>query len=655
MVFKSIRSRLIYWFLVVALVPLLLLCVLLYFRETTILKQREVEKLTAIRDLKAREVNIWLDTRLADLAVISQNAEIREFAGTCETDISDGETVQGLKEMTGSHLKRYVDHYTSFYAFSIINAGTGMVEVSTSSQFEQVNHREESHFTEPLKSGRVCIRDIYFSKLSGQPEMIFTIPIRCSQHDGKHVGGILMAHINLEISLYDLLLDRTGLGKTGETLIVNKDVVALNELRWYENAPLKLKIHAEPAVEAARGNTGITETEDYRQETVLAAYTHIGRTGWGFVAKRDLKEVYQPVRRNFLDMLLMFAVSSIIVIVIAVYLARNITSPVVSMGALAREIQQGNLSVRNEVDTEDELGYLANAFNMMLDTLEQLVCRIRDAGLQIVSSSAQILTASQQHAAAATEQSGQIAEISSAIDELTASARQVSQAASEVSTVSSSAVKNAEDSSQSVIDTISSMSNIKDSVTEMAKRTEVLKKKSRKITGILDLLDDITEQTNLLALNAAIESAKAGEAGKGFAVVADEIRKLADSSRKATKNIGELIEEIQNDTQDTVTDVEKNIRLVEQGSGLAGRAGESIKDIIASIEESAASVKQIAFSAQQQTSGTEQVSDSMVEINVSLKETMAGTEQSMQAARELAAMAEQLKSGIAMFKVRGQE
>ena len=188
----------------------------------------------------------------------------------------------------------------------------------------------------------------------------------------------------------------------------------------------------------------------------------------------------------------------------------------------------------------------------------------------------------------------------------------------------------------------------------MTNKIKTLGKKSKNITGILDLLDDITEQTNLLAINAAIEAAKAGEVGKGFTVVADEIRKLADSSRKATKDINVVIEEIQEDTQDTVNGMEESALLVDEGTRIVVQADNAIKEINASIEKSAQSVKQISLAAQQQTTGASQVSKTMTELNTVIKQSAAGTEQSLRSAKDLAAMAEQLKVSMALFKVREQ-
>ena len=113
-----------------------------------------------------------------------------------------------------------------------------------------------------------------------------------------------------------------------------------------------------------------------------------------------------------------------------------------------------------------------------------------------------------------------------------------------------------------------------------------------------------------------------------------------------------LIEEVQTDTQVTVFGMKKNAELVDEGTSLAAKSGDAIKGIISSMEESSQAVRQIALSAQQQTSGADQVSKAMVGINAVVKQSVAGTEQSMRSAKDLAAMAEQLKSSIAQFKVK---
>ena len=211
---------------------------------------------------------------------------------------------------------------------------------------------------------------IYYSKTIHRPTMTFSMPIYGKD---KNIVGILVSRINLEQSLYKLLLDRTGMGNTGETLIVNQDVVALNELRWYPDAPLKLNIKSRPAKMASQGKSGITETPDYRGEEVLAAYTYIPQTRWGFVAKQDLKEVYASIRAMLLHILVVVLISAAAVYLLALFVARIFARPVLEMTETSRRIQGGDLTARNRIESNDEFGFLAGSFNNLADSMSSQI------------------------------------------------------------------------------------------------------------------------------------------------------------------------------------------------------------------------------------------------------------------------------------------
>ena len=217
-----------------------------------------------------------------------------------------------------------------------------------------------------MRTEEIYVKDIYHSKTIHSPSMTFSTPI---YGEGKGIAGILVARVDLEHSLYELLLERAGMGDTGETLIINQDVVALNELRWHPDAPLKLNIKARPAVMASQGKTGITETPDYRGEEVLAAYTFIPRSRWGFVAKQDLKEIYAPVQAMFVHILVVVLISAVMVYFLALFVARIFARPVLEMTETSKKIQEGDLTARNRIESSDEFGYLADSFNNMADSM----------------------------------------------------------------------------------------------------------------------------------------------------------------------------------------------------------------------------------------------------------------------------------------------
>ena len=194
--------------------------------------------------------------------------------------------------------------------------------------------------------------------------MAFSAPVYGLKNKNDIIA-VLVCRIDLEKSLYKLLENRTGMGETGETLIVNENGVALCELRWQDDAPLNFKITSEPAVNAAAGNTGIVETTDYRGEEILAAYTYLERPGWGFVAKEDQSEIYKPIKDIFRDFIIIMIVSAIIISFLTVLLAKSMISPVREISEVSKRIEKGDFSARTGFSRTDEIGVLADSIDSM--------------------------------------------------------------------------------------------------------------------------------------------------------------------------------------------------------------------------------------------------------------------------------------------------
>ncbi len=366
--FRSLRTRLAFWFLVVALVPLICVFTLVYFQRVEARKAEAYAKLTAIRDIKVRELRAWLAERRGDLLVIAQDLEMRRLEDPFNANaptVAQAKLLDNAREILG----RYLLYYEGFSELFIVDIKHGHIELSTDRRHEGSDHAHDSSFTEPFRTKALFIKDIYHSRTLKQPAMALSIPMHCAQHDDPHVFGVLVARIDLENSLYPRLLDRTGMGETGETLIVNREGLALNELRFHERAPLRLKITARPATLGARGETGIIEVEDYRKEMVLAAYTHISETGWGFVSKQDLREIHRPIVVMLQQLLLVLAVSAALVILVAVVLARTLSRPILAMSRVAEKIQSGDLDTRYKGVTTDEIAALGHSLNSMTNAL----------------------------------------------------------------------------------------------------------------------------------------------------------------------------------------------------------------------------------------------------------------------------------------------
>jgi len=367
--FKSLRTRLAFWFLLVTMLCLLAVVTTLYLQRAEIIRGREFEKLEIVRDLKVRDLDKWLEERMGDLQMISRYDEIRSLEKILSNK-KDEWTAEDLKAISKARalMLRYLRTYTAYHEVFLIEASSGRTVIQANPSLEGRDKREFPYFIEPMRTRKPFIQDIYHLDVEQKPAMAFAAPVFCLDHDGEHLVGVLVMRNNLEQSLYPLLQDRTGAGETGETLIVNKDGFAVNALRWHESAPLKLKINAAPAVRAVGGETGIVESKDYRGEMVLAAYTHIPLMGWGFVAKRDLAEIYAPIDAMLRQMVILVVVSLLVVLLVSFFLSKTIADPLAGISAIVRRFSEGDLEARCAIAGVDEMATLGTLFNGMAAT-----------------------------------------------------------------------------------------------------------------------------------------------------------------------------------------------------------------------------------------------------------------------------------------------
>ena len=326
-------------------------------------------------------------------------------------------------------------------------------------------------------------------------------------------------------------------------------------------------------------------------------------------------------------------------------LQRSITDLLNTINQVAR----GDLTIRGKV-TNDALGNVVDSVNFMLDNFTKVLERVRKAAIDVSTSANQILNATDDMTAGATQQDQEITNTSSAVEELTVSMKQVSNNAEASAEAARRALDAAEQGNRAVSDTLGGMQRIRASVQATAKKIKSLGDRSLEISEIINVINDITEQTNLLALNAAIEAARAGEAGRGFAVVADEVRKLAEHSRSATKDIAALIKAIQAETNEAVVVMEDGTREVEVGAGLADQAGKALEAISSVVRQSAELVQEISLASKQQVRGTEGVANAMQIISGITRQTTQGARQTASTVGNMVKLSDQLNEALGQFR-----
>jgi methyl-accepting chemotaxis protein len=317
---------------------------------------------------------------------------------------------------------------------------------------------------------------------------------------------------------------------------------------------------------------------------------------------------------------------------------------------IVSQIARGDLTLRGKV-TNDALGNVVDSVNYMLDNFTRVLERVRKSAVDVAGNANEILVSSEDMSAGATQQDQEITNTSSAVEELTVSMKQVSNNAEASAEAARRALDAAEQGNRAVRDTLEGMQRIRASVQATAKKIKSLGDRSLEISEIINVINDITEQTNLLALNAAIEAARAGEAGRGFAVVADEVRKLAEHSRTATKDIAALIKAIQAETNEAVVVMEEGTKEVEVGARLADQAGKALEAISSVVRQSAELVQEISLASKQQVRGTEGVANAMQIISNITRQTSQGARQTARTVEHMVKLSEQLNEALSQFRI----
>lgn len=391
--------------------------------------------------------------------------------------------------------------------------------------------------------------------------------------------------------------------------------------------------------------------------------------------------------------------------IVSLRMVSSITRPVKRLAEQARLAARGDLTIRTEVKSHDEIGVLAGAVNDMTDNIRELIrnvvkvtnelsddshllsknageqshaCQNIAAAVDQVAKSCseqttnvnqtdevieQLSQAVGQIAAGAGEQAAHVTSTAEVLSQVANSIQEVANSAQAVSIAAEQTSGAAEAGGQAVQHSIEGMERIRQKVFDTAARIKELGEHSNQIGEIIQVIDEIAEQTNLLALNAAIEAARAGEHGKGFAVVADEVRKLAERSGKATKEIAELINNIQKGTERAVEAMDEGTGEVEAGSKLATEAGEALEAILRTVKQTYDQVQSISAAAeeisassaemvramdtvaaitQQNTAATEQMSAGSSQVQVSVKGVARSSQEIASAAEEVSAAMEEL-------------
>jgi len=313
-----------------------------------------------------------------------------------------------------------------------------------------------------------------------------------------------------------------------------------------------------------------------------------------------------------------------------------------------QKIGDGDLCVKLTMRSPNDT--LILSINELTSSLSNLIKQIAESVEQNSISANQMSTNAESLTVASQEQSAQTDEVAGAVEEMSRTVTESSHSANRTSEVATKNGNIAIEGGKVVKQTITKMHDIANVVINSAANIQQLGERSKEIGEIISVIDDIADQTNLLALNAAIEAARAGEQGRGFAVVADEVRKLAERTTEATKQIANMIKTIQKETETAVETMNKGSIEVQNGIELADLAGAALNEVVSSSTEVSEMISLIVISSEQQAATSEQIAKNIIEISKVTLESNLRIEEIAQASDDLTKLTENLKETVSLFK-----
>ncbi|AZN39007.1 methyl-accepting chemotaxis protein [Paenibacillus albus] len=331
-------------------------------------------------------------------------------------------------------------------------------------------------------------------------------------------------------------------------------------------------------------------------------------------------------------------VGLILFIIVTIIVAHRRLKPLEDVKEKMMELSgnEGDLTVRLQAHTNDEIGVLASAFNSLMDNLQRLIGQAKQSARGVSALAEELSSASLQQARGSMSQAGATQSVKALFNQLSDEIDAVTNNAEEAVRFTQLTQQNAEAGVDTVGASIRSMNQLSSQIT-------LLERDSRQVEEIIEVIGGIAEQTNLLALNAAIEAARAGDQGRGFAVVADEVRNLAERSIEAAKQITAIISGMQNN-------MKQSVKAVSETANLFENTGHSFSNINTMIQNTAQQVSKIASASEQQNDKSKQLLHSIGQIALLSEESAAASEKSSGSTLSLVAMAEELNHSVASFK-----
>jgi methyl-accepting chemotaxis protein len=479
------------------------------------------------------------------------------------------------------------------------------------------------------------------AQLFGRSYMTQYSPVRDAQ---GHIIAVLYVGFDYTDAQAQQLAQLTQL-RIGET----GSLALLDEQGNWLVAPANAKKTDELLAELKKDPKRHEHSWQDGNEDFVSVSAPVAGEGWTVVATLPKAELDAPVHAVGLRLAIGSLIALLLAVAASVLLLRRKLSPLAQLVERAQALGRGQLSVRVDARSHDEIGELAHSFNQMADALASTVEQVRGSSRAVTDRSQQLSQLSDQTLRRSAEQSSQIDSMASAVEEFSATAQNIADGMQRTERLVQENAQQTRTGTQAMQGASGALEQIADSLASTAELIKGLDNRSQQIGGIIGVISGIAEQTNLLALNAAIEAARAGEQGRGFAVVADEVRQLAGRTSEATREISQMIGAVQGETQRAMGAIDEGNRLMEQGLARNADVAQALRSIDQQVADAVEQFSGIAQATAEQSTTATALSRNIQAIAVDnaaqrdAAEVLAGT------AGELRHLAEELSAEVGRF------
>jgi methyl-accepting chemotaxis protein WspA len=663
---RSIAGRLLFWFLVIALIPCAILTAITARIAANALEDSIRANLVQIAAAKEGELEAYAMERVRDGTALARGPTFIRAVKELHA-VVDGGAADTAARLTASAatFREYFDYVSQSYGYETLL----LIDIDGRILFslDETVSTGSSVLSGAVASSELAAgfdrsRTLLQAELSGfqaygkggTPLAFVTAPV----FDTGRVIGVLALGLDPRL-IWRALSDNSGLGRTGEVVAaerIDDAVVVTTPLRHAPDAAFRLRIplgsaQASATQRAASGDRGYGLATDYRGEEVAAAWCYLPSYRWGMVVKQDADEAFALVRFQRLAIIGLSLATIVGVTLAALVVARTISTPIRTAVAVARQVAGGDLRADVGVTSDDETGALLEAIQTMTNDLRGLIGRIQKSSVALISTATAIQATSSEQQQVIADYGASTSQAVAAVKQISVTSQELLRTMTEVNDMAAHTGEMAAAGKGSLTGMGSTMRSLAESTSSFGGKLAVISERAANINLAVTTITKVADQTNLLSINAAIEAEKAGEYGLGFLVVAREIRRLADQTAVASLDIERMVKEMQYSVSAGVMEMDKFAEQVRASVREIGDVSTKLGDIIGAVQGISGRFGQVTEGMRAQSQGAEQIREAMIRLAEGASRTASSLDDFNKATVHLREAVGDLKEEVSRFTV----